>query len=71
MDDSFKLFVKKKTAKVTKAKWSQSLLSDLVDIIISSDHYKKKLIFTNTKNKKNGEIYEKILATLKERGSEW
>ena len=30
-----------------KAKWSQSLLDDTihVDIIISSDYYKKKLIF--------------------------
>ena len=37
--------------------WSQSLLSDLVDIIISSEYYKKELIFTNTKNQKNGDIY--------------
>ena len=50
--------------------WSQSLLSDLVDIIISSEYYKKKLIFTNTKNQKNGEIYAQILVTLKEQASE-
>ena len=52
VDDSLKLFVRKKTPKVKKssskkggrkAKWSQSLLSDLVDIIISSEYYKKKL----------------------------
>ena len=30
----------------------KSLLSNLVDIIISSEYYKKKLIFTNTKNQK-------------------
>ena len=79
LGDSLKLFVKMKTPKLTKttftkggrkAKWCESLLSDLVDIIISSDYYKKKLIFTNTKNQKNGEIYEQILATLKERASE-
>lgn len=33
-----------------KAKWSQSLLGDLVDIVISNDYYKNKLILTNTKN---------------------
>ena len=57
VDDSLKLFVRKKTPKVKKASskkggrkamWSQSLLSDLVDIIISNEYYKKKLIFTNT-----------------------
>jgi hypothetical protein len=50
-----------------KTMWSQTLLDDLVDIIISSDYYKKKLIFTNTKNQRNGEIYAKVLAELKER----
>ena len=79
VDESLKLFVRKKTPKVKKASstkggrkamWSQSLLSDLVDIIISSEYYKKKLIFTNTKNQKNGEIYAQILVTLKERASE-
>lgn len=76
---SLSLFVKNKTPKGKKisknkggrkAKWSQSLLGDLVDIIISSDSYKKKLIFTNTKNQHNGAIYEEILRTLKERASE-
>jgi len=75
VDDSLKLFVRKKASKVKKASskkggrkamWSQRLLSDLVDIIISSEYYKKKLIFTNTKNQKNGEIYAQILVTLKE-----
>ena len=80
VDDSLNLFVRKKNAKSKKkasskkggrkAMWSQSLLSDLVDIIISSEYYKKKLIFTNTKNQKNGEIYAQVLVTLKERASE-
>lgn len=52
-----------------KAKWSQSLLGDLADIIISSDYYKKKIIFTNSKNQKNGEVYKKILDELKSRAS--
>ena len=70
--------LEKKTPKVKKSsskkggrktRWSQSL-SDLVDIIISSEYYKKKLIFTNTKNQKNGEIYAQILVTPKEPASE-
>lgn len=52
-----------------KAKWSQSLLGDLVDIVISNDYYKNKLILTNTKNQKNGEIYKKVLVELKERAA--
>ena len=31
----------------------------MVDVICSKEYYKKKLIFTNTKNAKNGEIYGK------------
>ena len=52
-----------------KAKWSQSLLGDLVDIVISNDYYRNKLILTNTKNQKNGEIYKKVLVELKERAA--
>ncbi|CAH3192536.1 unnamed protein product [Porites evermanni] len=52
-----------------KAKWSQSLLGDLVDIVISYDYYKNKFILTNTKNQKNGEIYKKVLVELKERAA--
>lgn len=52
-----------------KAKWSQSLLGDLVDIVISNDYYKNKLILTNTKNQKNGEIHKKVLVELKERAA--
>ena len=40
-----------------------------MDIIISSEYYKKKLIFTNTKNQRNGEIYKNVLAELKERAA--
>ena len=52
-----------------KAKWSDSLLDDLVDIVVNSEYYKKRLIFMNLKNQKNAEIYEKILKELKARGS--
>ena len=42
----------KKEKKVDrKAKWSQQMLDDTVDIIISSNQYNKKLIITITKTK--------------------
>ena len=72
---SWSLFAKKKSKKCSKnrsgrkAKWSESLLGDLVDIVISNDYYKTKLILTNTKNQKNGEIYKKVLVELKERAA--
>ena len=50
-----------------KPLWSDNTLCDFVDIIINSEYYKKKLIFTNTKNQKNSVIYEKILTELKNR----
>ena len=69
---SWSLLAKKKSKKCSKnksgreAKWSESLLGDLVDMVISNDYYKTKLILTNTKNQKNGEIYKKVLVELKE-----
>ena len=58
---------KKKKKRRRKAQWSQTLQDDLVDIIISSEGFKRKLIFTNTKNQQNGEIYKQILAELRHR----
>lgn len=42
---------------------------DLIDTIVSNNSYKKKLIFTNTKNQRNGELYEEILKEVKARAS--
>ena len=53
-----------------KAMWSDSLVNDLVDIIANDEYYKKKLIFTNTKNQKNGNIYENILKEIEKRAGE-
>ena len=69
--DETDVFTKKKGKKKTgrKTQWSGSLLSDMIDVIVSSENYKRKLIFTNTKNQKNGEIYGKVLDELKIRAS--
>ena len=39
-----------------KPRWSQELLNDFIDIIVSSDQYKKKLIFRNMKCQQNAEV---------------
>ena len=43
------------------------MLNDFIDIIVSSEYNKKKLIFMNTKTQRNGEIYENILKELNKR----
>lgn len=52
-----------------KARWSDSLVDDLVDVITNDEYYRKKLIFTNTKNQKNGPIYSKILQEIEKRAA--
>ena len=41
---------KRKKRKGRRSVWEERHINDLVDVICSSEHYKKKLIFTNTKN---------------------
>ena len=53
-----------------KAKWNDSLINDMVDIIINNENYKRKLLFINMKNKKNGDIYAKVLEKMKKRAAE-
>ena len=74
METSRKLFFKKankkkKTKPGRKAKWCSRALDDIIDIIVSNNSYKKKLIFTNTKNQRNGELYGEILKEVKARAS--
>ena len=74
LETSRKLFFKKakgnkKKKPGRKAKWCPRALDDLIDIIVSSNSYKKKLIFTNTKNQRNGELYGETLKEVKARVS--
>ena len=50
-----------------KPRWSQELLNDFIDIIVSTDEYKTKLIFRNIKCQQNGEIYGRIRDEMKKR----
>ena len=55
--------------KIWKKGQMDLLINDMVDIIINDENYKRKLIFTNVKNQKNGNIYSKILEEMKKRSS--
>ena len=50
-----------------KAKWSETMVDDMVDIIVNNERFTRMLIFTNTPNQRNGVIYESVLQELKER----
>ena len=39
----------------------------MVDIVCNSDYYKKRIIFTNSKNSRNNEVYSKLLTDMQER----
>ena len=39
----------------------------MVDIVCISEYYKKKIIFTNSKNLKNNDVYSKLQKDLQER----
>lgn len=52
-----------------KPRWCPKSLDDLINIVVNSTEYKTKLIFTNTKNQKNGPVYAKILEEVKARAS--
>ncbi len=60
---------KKKKKSGRKAHWSGNALDDFVDIIVNNAKYQRKLIFTNTKNHRNGYLYDEILKELKKRCS--
>ena len=58
---------KEKTGR--RSKWNNEDVDDMVDIVVNSDYYKRKLIFTNTKNQRNGEIYEQIQKEMQQRAA--
>ena len=51
-----------------KSSWKEEEVADMVDIIVcNSDYYKKKIIFTNSKNSKNNDVYSKLQKDLQAR----
>ena len=55
------LFEKQKKKAGKKSSWPMDITNDLVDVICDNEYFRKKLIFTNTKTSKNGEIYLKVI----------
>ena len=67
-DDQLALFTSKEKKKSgRKCHWKESVVEDLVDIILEDEKYKEKLLLTNVKNVKNGELYSKVIVELKAR----
>ena len=50
-----------------KSYWKEEDITDMVDIVFNSDYYKRKIIFTNSKNSKNNDVYSKLLKDMQER----
>ena len=50
-----------------KSAWPNDITDDLVDVITSDEHLKRKLIFTNMKTTKNGELYSKAIRLVRDR----
>ena len=50
-----------------KSSWPQEVTDDIVDIVCNDQYLCKKLIFTNTKTSKNGEVYFKVIKEAEQR----
>ena len=48
--------------RLKRMKWIHCL-----DIIVTNEYFREKLIFTNSKNQKNTDVYQKVLDELKKR----
>ena len=58
-----KKFEKKsrKKCKGRKSTWPEQQVNDMINVICSNDNLAKKLIFQNTKNTRNGELFKKVV----------
>ena len=60
----------KKQRKPRKGEMPQSVVDDIVDIILEDDKFKNKLLLTNVKNVKNGHYYEQVKVEAEKRCKE-
>eukprot|EP00794_Sanderia_malayensis_P014686 gene14686-16211_t len=65
----------KKSKKGRKSSWPEDVVKDLVNIICSNEYMNRKIIYENTKNSRNGMLYENIIKQMitlcKERNEEY
>ena len=62
--DSSKVKLKRSRKGSVKVTWTEDLENDLIDIICSNEHHKRKLIFTNSRTASNAEVYEKVMKEM-------
>eukprot|EP00112_Aurelia_sp_Birch-Aquarium-sp1_P020940 Seg551.7 transcript_id=Seg551.7/GoldUCD/mRNA.D3Y31 product="hypothetical protein" protein_id=Seg551.7/GoldUCD/D3Y31 len=65
--EALKIFKKKNKRPGKKSLWPMEVTDDLIDVVCSDEYFSKKLIFTNTKTSKNGEIYLKVIKEVQKR----
>ena len=61
--EALKIFKKKRPDK--KSSRHMDVTDDLIDVVCSNEYFSKKLIFTNTKTSKNGEIHLKVIKEVR------
>ena len=64
---STNFLARKKMRTGRKINWPETLLNDIINIIVTSVYFKKRLIFQSNKIQKNAEIYGKDLKMLTSR----
>ena len=51
-----------KKCKGRKSTWPEEHVNDMINVICSNDYLARKLVFLNTKNSRNGELFKKVVA---------
>ena len=51
-----------KKCKGRKSTWPEEQVNDMITVICSNDYLARKLVFQNTKNSRNGELFKKVVA---------
>ena len=60
LSDNENLVPPNKKRRGRKAQWRDCHVADMVDVICSNDNFARKLIFTNSKNTRNNEVYVEV-----------
>ena len=55
----------KKRCKGRKSTWPEQHVNDMINVICSNDNLARKLIFQNTKNTRNGDLFKKVVEDSK------
>ena len=67
LSDNENLAPPNKKRRGRKAQWRDCHVADMVDVICSNDNFSRKLIFTNSKNTRNNEVYVQVLKEVEKR----